>query len=232
MNSVHPTAQLIGDVSLGTGNMIGPSVVIVGPVTLGDNNWIGTGVVIGAPPEVRSWEHPMDADRLSSGKGISIGSGNRIREYAQIHQGWNDVTRIEDDVFVMNQSYVAHDCVLETGATLASSVLLAGHVRVGAGANLGLGSVIHQRRYIGVGAMVGMGSVVTRDVPPYAKAYGNPATVHGANTVGMERAGMGAETIAATVTAYGRSYESSLMELDTASGFDKALAAWRSFKTS
>jgi UDP-N-acetylglucosamine acyltransferase len=232
MNSIHPTAQLIGSVSLGTGNLIGPSVVIVGPVTIGNDNWIGTGAVIGAPPEVRGWDHPMDAGELSSGNGIAIGNRNTFREFTQIHQGWRDVTRIEDDVFLMNQSYVAHDCVLENGATLASSVLLGGHVRVGAAANLGLGTMVHQRRYIGVGAMVGMGSVVTHDVPPYAKAYGNPVRVQGANEVGMAREGMDAETIAATVAAYRHSYDSSLHSLDGASGFGEALAAWRTFKTS
>jgi UDP-N-acetylglucosamine acyltransferase len=232
MNSIHPTAQLIGAVSMGTGNLIGPSVTIVGPVTIGDNNWIGTGAVIGAPPEVRGWDHPMDIGQLSSGNGITIGSRNTIREYAQIHQGWRDITRMEDDVFLMNQSYVAHDCLLESGATLASSVLLGGHVRVGARANLGLGTVVHQRRYIGVGAMVGMGSVVTHDVPPYAKAYGNPARVQGANTVGMARAGMGVETIAETVSAYVHPYDPSLCRLDGALGFGDALTAWRQFKTS
>jgi UDP-N-acetylglucosamine acyltransferase len=37
--------------------------------------------------------------------------------------------------------------------------------------------------------MVGMGSVVTRDIPPFAKAFGNPARVRGVNVVGMTRMG-------------------------------------------
>jgi UDP-N-acetylglucosamine acyltransferase len=227
MNSIHPSAQLIGEVSLGTGNVIGPLVVVVGPVTIGDNNWIGTGAVIGGPPEVRDWEHPQDALNLSSGNGIVIGNGNIIREYVQIHQGWQGVTRIEDDVFLMNQSYVAHDCTVEKRSTLAANVLLGGHVRIGADANLGLGSMVHQRRYIGAGAMIGMGSVVTRDVPPFAKAYGNPARVRGANTVGMKRAGIPEEAIALTASTYGRTFDRALSALDGQSGIDQALAAWR-----
>ncbi|MBG6215262.1 UDP-N-acetylglucosamine acyltransferase [Cryobacterium sp. CAN_C3] len=227
MNSVHPTAQLIGEVSLGSGNTIGPFAVIIGPVTIGDGNWIGTGTVIGAPPEVRGWEHPRDSLQPSSGNGIVIGNRNVLREYAQVHQGWHDRTRLGDDIFLMNQSYVAHDCTIQDKVTLASSVLLAGHVVVGVGANLGLGTSVHQRCYVGEGAMIGMGSVITRNVPPFAKAYGNPARVHGANTIGMERAGIPPETIVATDLTYRHPFDDELSSLNTVSGLDSALAAWR-----
>jgi UDP-N-acetylglucosamine acyltransferase len=63
-------------------------------------------------------------------------------------------------------------------------------VQVGERANLGMGAVVHQFRVVGGGAMVGMGAAVTRDVPPYAKAFGNPARVRGADTVGLRRAGV------------------------------------------
>jgi UDP-N-acetylglucosamine acyltransferase len=226
MNSIHDTAQLIGSVTLGEGNTVGPFVVIVGPVTIGDGNWIGTGAMIGAPPEVRSWEHATDASQ-PSGNGIRIGSRNTIREYAQIHHGWQDVTRVEDDVFIMNQSYVAHDCVLEAWSTLASSVLLAGHVRIGTAANLGLGVSVHQHRYIGQGAIVGMGSVVTRSVPPYAKAFGNPSVVRGANIIGMEREGLSPAAIDAAIAAYGDSRKLDLSAWDETPGLSAAALAWR-----
>ena len=43
--------------------------------------------------------------------------------------------------------------------------------------------------------MVGMSAAVTRDVPPFAKAYGNPADVRGANVVGMQRGGVDPDVI-------------------------------------
>lgn len=202
MNSIHPTAVIDGDVVLGTGNTIGPFATITGPVTIGDDNWFGSGVVIGAPPEVRSWAHPTDATHRSSGNGVTIGDGNVVRENVQIHQGWKEQTRVGDGTFIMNQSYLAHDCLVDDGATLASSVLLAGHVLVGAGANLGLGTTVHQFRTIGPGAMIGMSSAVTRDVPPFAKAFGNPAAVRGANVIGMERSDVAAEIIALLTRIY------------------------------
>lgn len=202
MNSIHPSAIITGDVTLGTGNTVGPFAVITGPVEIGDGNWLGAGVVIGAPPEVRSWSHPPDAEAPSSGNGIVIGNRNVLREYVQVHQGWKGTTRLGDDLFVMNQVYVAHDCVLGDGVTLASSVLLAGHVEIGAHANLGLGTVVHQTRYIGAGSMVGMGSVVTRDVPPFAKVFGNPASLRGVNAIGMERRGIAADAVTTLAAVY------------------------------
>jgi UDP-N-acetylglucosamine acyltransferase len=45
--------------------------------------------------------------------------------------------------------------------------------------------------------MVGMGTPVTRDIPPFATAYGVPARVHGVNRFGMARAGVADQDIAA-----------------------------------
>lgn len=200
-NTIHSTAVISGDVTLGEGNTVGPFVVITGPVTIGDDNWFGAGAVIGAPPELRSFEHPRRPED-STGEGVRIGSRNVIREYAQVHQGWLAPTQLGDDLFVMNQAYIAHDCRLADRVTLTSSVLLAGHVEIGAGANLGMGASVHQRVRIGAGVMIGMGAVVTREIPPFAKAFGIPARVRGANTVGMERSGFSPAAIDRVTSAY------------------------------
>ncbi|WP_456789399.1 acyl-ACP--UDP-N- acetylglucosamine O-acyltransferase [Cellulomonas sp. P5_C5] len=202
MNSIHPTAVIGDGVVLGDGNVIGPHVVLYGPLEIGDGNWIGPGVTIGTPPEVRGVEHVAQWESAPTGPGIVIGHRNVIREQTLIHQGWQQQTVIGDDCFLMNKVYVAHDSVVESGSTLASTVTMGGHVRIGAGANIGLGSVVHQRRFVGAGAMVGMGSVVTRDVPPFALAFGNPARVRGANRVGMTRRGLDEAAVDAISTFY------------------------------
>ncbi|WP_407341754.1 UDP-N-acetylglucosamine acyltransferase [Pengzhenrongella phosphoraccumulans] len=202
MNTIHPTAVIGNGVVLGTGNVIGPHAVLYGPLEIGDDNWIGPGVTIGTPPEVRGVEHAAQWKAEVAGVGVRIGHRNVIREQTLIHQGWKKPTVVGNDCFIMNKVYVAHDTVLADGVTLASTVTMGGHVLVGTGANIGLGTVVHQRRIVGPGAMVGMGSVVTRDVPPFALVYGNPARLRGTNAVGMARLGVDDDAIASVRAVY------------------------------
>lgn len=201
MNDIHPTAVIGEGVRLGRGNVVGPHAVLLGPLEVGDDNWIGPGVTIGTPPEIRGavhgagWAEPV-------GAGVVVGSRTVLRERVTVQQGSHRPTRVGDDCFVMAGAYVAHDGDVGDGVTLSAGAALAGHVEVGDGANLGMGVTVHQRRVVGPGAMVGMGAVVTRDVPPYARAFGTPVRVHGANTVGMTRAGVDEATVRAVDEAY------------------------------
>jgi UDP-N-acetylglucosamine acyltransferase len=201
MNQVHPTAVIADGVSLGNGNVIGPYAIILGPARIGDGNWIGPHVVIGTPAEIRGIDHGVPGQR-PVGTGVIIGHRNVIREYTTIHQGHYDVTSIGDDGYLMNKVYIGHDNAIGNGVTMASSVTLGGHVHIGEGANLGMGATVHQRRRIGPGCMIGMGAVVTRDIPPYALAFGTPCHIRGVNRVGMRRSGIAAETIDDIERAY------------------------------
>lgn len=233
VNAIHHTAQIAPDVQFGTGNTVGPFAVINSSTVIGNDNWIGAGVVIGATPEVRGWKHPTPADAAIEGSGVLIGDRNVIREYAQVHQGWAARTTLGNDLFIMNQCYVAHDCSIGDGATLASSVLLAGHVTIGQAANLGLGTAVHQRTFVGAGAVIGMGSVVTRDIPPFAKAFGSPARVRGVNVVGMTR--MGHSSV--SIDELGLLYEGPPMDSDAYGAFGlahplttSAMDSWVAFR--
>jgi UDP-N-acetylglucosamine acyltransferase len=199
-NTIHPSAVVGEEVVLGDGNVVGPYAVLLGPLRLGDGNWIGAHTILGAPAEIRGIDHGDGSGAI--GSGIRIGSRNVIREHVTIHQGHYAQTRIGDDCYIMNRVYLGHDGEVADRVTMASAVTLGGHVHVGADANLGLGAIVHQRRIIGPATMIGMGAVVTRDVPPFAKAYGNPSRVRGANRVGMQRQGIDAATIDVVEVAY------------------------------
>ncbi len=200
MNKVHPAAVIGADVVLGQGNVIGPYVVILGPARLGDGNWIGPHVVVGTPAEIRGIDHGEALGGI--GAGVQIGNRNVLREFVTVQQGHRATTTIGDDCYLMTRVYLAHDDVVGDEVTMAAGATLGGHVHVGAGANLGMGAIVHQRRVIGPTAMIGMGSVVTRDIRPYALAYGNPARVRGVNQVGMRRARVPEATIARLEASY------------------------------
>lgn len=205
-NRIHTTAIVGPGVELGTGNVIGPYAVLMGPCRIGDGNWIGPYVTLGPPPEVAGHDHGAAWDGELVGYGVEVGDGTTLREYTTVHSGSSRPTRIGSGCYVMNRVYVGHDGDIGDEVTMASTVLLGGHVSVGDRANLGLGAMVHQRRVIGPGVMLGMGSVVTRDIPPFAKAYGNPARVEGANTVGMSRHGIEAGDIERVVELYAGSH--------------------------
>ncbi|HVW45094.1 MAG TPA: UDP-N-acetylglucosamine acyltransferase [Amycolatopsis sp.] len=194
MNRIHPTAVLGPGVELGDGNIVGPYTVIRGPAALGDGNWIGPHVTIGTPAEDRDGPHPGWDDE-PAGAGVRIGSGNRIREYVSVHQGTHRETVIGDGGYFLRGSHVAHDCLVGDSVTLASNVVLGGHVHIWSLANLGMGAIVHQRVRIGPGAMVGMGAAVRREVGAFTVSVGNPARVTGLNVVGLTRMGLAEDTI-------------------------------------
>lgn len=201
-NQVHATAVIGPGVELGEDNVIGPYAVVTGPCRIGDRTWIGAHAVIGAAAEVRGRAPGLPWGGETVDLGVEVGDDTTLREFTTVHRGTVRVTRVGSRCFVMNKVHVGHDSVIDDDVTLAASATLAGHVEVGAGANVGLASTVHQRRVVGPGAMVGMGSVVTRDVPPYATAFGSPARVRGVNEVGMARRGISAADIAALAQRY------------------------------
>lgn len=78
-------------------------------------------------------------------------------------------------VIVNVQVAIGHEDVIGDFCTVAPAVMLSGDVRVEQGAEIGASSVIRQGLRIGAGAMLGMGSVVTHDVEPNMLCMGTPA---------------------------------------------------------
>lgn len=83
--------------------------------------------------------------------------------------------RIGAHVIVNANATVAHDCILEDYVHLAPGVALAGSVRVGKAAFVGIGAVVINNITIGAGTIVGAGAAVTSDLPKGVIAVGSPA---------------------------------------------------------
>ncbi|MPY77398.1 MAG: UDP-N-acetylglucosamine acyltransferase [Actinophytocola sp.] len=194
-NRIHPSAVIGDGVELGDDNVIGPFAVIVGPTVIGTGNWIGPHVTIGTPASHRAAPHPTAWEGELDGHGVTIGDGNRIREYFSAHQGTQRSTDIGSAGYFLRGSHVAHDCVIGDDVALGSNVVVGGHSEVWSLANLGLGVTVHQRSKIGPGALVGMGAVVRGDIGPFSTSVGVPARVSGVNAVGLSRSGVADDVI-------------------------------------
>jgi UDP-N-acetylglucosamine acyltransferase len=194
--TVGPFAVIGPGVDLGRGTTVGPHAVIEGHTTVGARCLIGAGAVLGAAPQ--------DTKYRGEPTRLDIGDDTQIREYVTVHRGSAATgrTMIGKRCYLMAYVHVAHDCVIDSDVVLANAVQLAGHVHVEAHATIGGLTPVHQFVRVGRHAFVGGGSRVPQDVPPYARAAGNPIRLYGINSVGLERAGFPVEVREALKHAY------------------------------
>ncbi len=148
---VHPTAVVDRNTRIGEGTKVWHFVHVMENAEIGKNCVLGHSVYVG--------------------RGVKIGNYVKLQNRATIYQG----VRIEDNVFVgphvtftndpFPRSYSPDWEIMET--------------LVKKGTSIGAGSIIMCGVTIGDYAMIGAGSVVTKNVPPHALAYGNPAKIRG-----------------------------------------------------
>lgn len=225
-NRIHPTAVLGPQVELGRGNVIGPYCVLQGPVVLGDDNFLAAHVSVGGGPEVRTHELSASWEDRDDRFGVVLGSRNVLKEFVAVNAGWAAVTTVGDDGYLMSHVHLNHDAVVGDDVTVSGHAVAAGHVTIEDGANIGLGTVIHQRRTVPAGAMIGMQSAVTADLPPYVVSMGVPARPHRLNTHRLDRLGVPASAHAALESALLDG--SAARDADLPPQLSAAIAAWRS----
>lgn len=122
------------------------------------------------------------------------------------------VTRIGNDVLVMNYVHIAHDCLIGDHSILANSTEVAGHCVLEEWVVSAGMCGIHQFSRVGAHAMLAAGSKVAQDVPPYAMvAGGDRARLVGINTIGLERRGFSPQTIAMLRAAFRTIFYSRLL---------------------
>ena len=165
MNTIHPTAIIEGDVQLGDGNEIGPYCVLRGPLSIGDRNQIGPHVAIGTPGQ-----DTRNPRYESSNCRIEIGNNNIIREFTAIQKPcYRDITRLGNNVFLMQSVHIPHDAILEDDVVVTPMVVLAGISRILQGANLGMGCTINQYTVIGQYSIVATGAAAMKNVKPFSR---------------------------------------------------------------
>lgn len=148
---IHETSILEEPYSIGEGTRIWHFCHLMPSVVVGSNCVIGQNVFIG--------------------NGVGIGNNVKIENNVSVFEG----VTLEDDVFC------GPACVF-TNVINPRSQLCRRHefkpTLVKKGATIGANATIVCGNTIGRYAFIGAGAVVTRDIPDYAMAYGNPAQIH------------------------------------------------------
>ena len=156
---IHTTADVSTKATIGQNVKIWHFSQIREDASIGDNCILGKGVYIDA--------------------GVCIGKNVKIQNNVSVYCG----IIIENGVFIgphvcftndKNPRAVNVEGSLKTGIDWNVEKIL-----VKEGASIGANATICPGVTIGKFAMIGAGSVVTKDVPDFALAYGNPAMVVG-----------------------------------------------------
>ena len=211
---IHPTAivsrnaEVDADVEVGAFAIIGdncvvPAGCIIAPratlernVTLGQNVQVGMGTILGGPPQ--------DLKFAGEETTVEIGDGTVIREYTTINRGTSQSfkTTVGRNCLLMSYVHLAHDCHIGNNVILSNVAQLAGHVTVEDKAIVSGLCAVHQFVRIGRHSFIGGCSRVSKDIPPFLKAVGNPVKLYGLNTVGLQRSGIDETTIRELKRAY------------------------------
>jgi UDP-N-acetylglucosamine acyltransferase len=189
---------IIGDgVTIGDGTTVGPHAVVRGPTTIGRNNRIFQFAVLG--------EEPQDKKYAGEPTRLEVGDGNTFREFCTVHRGTvqdEGVTRIGNGNWVMAYVHIAHDCRVGNDVIFSNNATLAGHVHVADHVVCSGFSAVHQFCRLGAHCFLGGFAAVTRDVPPYVMAAGQPLAPHGINTEGLKRRGFAPDQLRNLKEAY------------------------------
>jgi UDP-N-acetylglucosamine acyltransferase len=202
---IGPFSVIGADVVIGAGTWIGPHAVINGPTRIGNDNKIFQFASLGDAPQDKKYKG--EPTRLE------IGDRNVFRECVTVNRGTTHdqgVTRIGSDNLFMAYSHVAHDCQLGDKIVMSNVATLGGHVEIGDWVILGGLSAVHQFTKVGAHCFIANNAAVTRDVPPYVMAVGQPAEPHSVNSEGLKRRGFSAEQILNIRRAYRLLYRSGL----------------------
>src|SRR4030042_705386 len=156
---VHPTADVSPEADIGEGTCIWHQAQVREAAHIGKNCIIGKGVYVDA--------------------GVAIGDNVKIQNYGSVYHG----VTLEDGVFVGPHVCFTNDlnprAINPDGSLKAADDWVLSKTLIRRGAALGANTTIRCGITVGMWAMVGWGSVVTKDIPDYGLAWGNPSQLHG-----------------------------------------------------
>ena len=215
MSTIDPTARIEDGAVIGEGTSVGPYCIIGPHVVIGANckliahvsvaghTTIAAGCVI--YPFAALGGTPQDLSYRGEPTRLEIGEGCTIREGVTMNVGTKKgggITRVGARGYFMNNSHVAHDCIVGNDVIFATSATLGGHCEVGDFVYIGGLSAVHQFTRIGPQVMVGGCCGVRNDVIPFGLVNGQYASLAGLNIIGMKRRSFTRERLVAVRSFY------------------------------
>jgi UDP-2-acetamido-3-amino-2,3-dideoxy-glucuronate N-acetyltransferase len=156
---IHNSANVSDKAKIGKDTKIWNWVQVRENASIGNNSIISKGVYIDF--------------------GVKIGNNVKIQNNVSVYHG----VTIEDGVFIGPHVCFTNDkiprAINPDGKLKDNSDWKVSPIIVKEGASIGANSVILPGVIIGRFALIGSGSVVTKDIPDFALAYGNPAIIVG-----------------------------------------------------
>ena len=181
---IGPYCTISGLAVIGSGTELISHVVISGNTTLGSNCKVSSFAVLGGQTQ--------DLKFKGGFPGVIIGNNTVIREYVTVNAATNegDFTTVGDNCLIMAYTHIAHCCHIGNHVIIANACQIAGHVVIEDMAIIeGLVGIVQFLR-VGTMAFVGGVSKISKDLPPYMIAHGDPLEVRSFNKIGMERRGI------------------------------------------
>lgn len=196
---IDPRAEIDSDVEIGAyaivdgpvrihgGTCLRPKAMVTGWTEIGARCVIHANACVGDTPQDRAYSGARSFCR--------IGAETVIREGATVHRGTapESVTEVGQRCLLMSNSHVGHNCHVADDVVIVNGAVLGGHVHVGPRAFLSGLAGVHQFVRIGELAMIGGVVKIAMDVPPFFTVGDDGRSCTGINTVGLRRAGLGAE---------------------------------------
>lgn len=205
--AIHPTAIVDSMAKIGENVEIGPFCIVEADTELDDgcklvhnvrickgtrmgkDCVVESNAVIGGDPQYVGWDTSLKS-------GVQVGERCTFREASTVHRSIYEGkdTIIGNDVYLMVNAHVAHDCIIHDKVVLTNNAMIAGHVEIGKNAYIGGGAASHQFLRIGEGSMTGGITRLTQDLGPYL-IVAERNEVHGLNLVGLKRRGVSRDAI-------------------------------------